>query len=248
MKTILAALAVLVSGAAQTADKPAVDQPRLKTRDEIVEKPRTESGAPKPLWIVPAGTKIPIQLRQPISTKDAKTGDPVYAQTVFPIAIEGDMVIPAGTWVQGVVDSVKRAGRIKGTAELQFHLTTLLYANGYSLDMAAAIDRVPGDASSHMKEPDVVKHDSEKGKDLEKIGDAASKGGQIGTIAGLSTGSVRGIGAFGLSGIAAGTLIALLARGSDVRFEAGTSVEIALNHAIAIEPDRVRKVAAVPTQ
>ncbi len=248
MKTFVAAFALLAGGAAQTPDKPATDQPRLKTRDEIVEKPRTESGAAKPLWIVPAGTKIPIALRQPISTKDAKQGDPVYAQTVFPIAIDGDMVIPAGTWVQGVVDSVKRAGRIKGTAELQFHLTTLLYANGYSLDMAAAIDRVPGDASSHMKEPDVVKHDSEKGKDLERIGDAASKGGQIGTIAGLSTGSVRGIGAFGLSGIAAGTLIALLARGSDVRFDAGTSVEIALNHAIGIEPDKVRKPAAVPTQ
>ena len=70
---------------------------------------------------MPAGTKLPIQLRQPLSTKNAQPGDPVDAQTSFPIVAGGHMVIPAGTWVQGVVDTVKRAGRLKGTAEMQFH-------------------------------------------------------------------------------------------------------------------------------
>lgn len=154
------------------------------------------------------------------------------------------MAIPAGTWVQGMVDSVKRAGRIKGTAELQFHLTTLIYANGYTVDMAAAIDKVPGSEATHMREPGTVQHDSEKGKDLERIGDGASKGGQIGSIAGAATtGSIRGLGVGGLTGIAAGTLIALLARGGDVMFTTGTSVEISLSHAIAIEPERVLRAA-----
>jgi len=188
-------------------------------------------------------------LRQPISTKGARTGDPIYAQTTFPIVIEGDMVIPAGTWVQGVVDHVKRAGRIKGTAELQFHLTTLIYANGYTLDIAAAIDQVPGSETTKMKEPGIVKQSSEKGKDLERIGTGASQGGQIGALAGAAASpSVRGLGVGGLSGIAAGTLIALLSRGTDVRFDAGTSVEIALSQPMAIEPSRVKPPAAAPAQ
>ena len=242
----IAAWALLAGVAAAQSE----NEPQLKRRNEVPAS-KTPAGpkTPKDLWIVPAGTRIPIQLRQPISTKDAQAGDPVYAQTTFPIVIDGDMAIPANTWVQGVVDSVKRAGRLKGTAELQFHLTSLIYSNGYTLDIAAAIDRVPGDAGTHMKEPGTISHDSEKGKDLERVGDGASKGGQIGAIAGAAAKpSIRGFGVGGLSGIAAGTLIALLTRGSDVRFETGTAVEIALNRAMAIEPDKVARAAAPAPQ
>ncbi|MEO8028940.1 MAG: hypothetical protein ABI823_20840 [Bryobacteraceae bacterium] len=218
------------------------ERPKLKTREEVLNPPRvTPSG--KPIWIVPAGTRIPIQLRQPISTKGAAPGNAIYAQTAFPIVIRGDMVIPAGTWVQGVVDHVTRAGRIKGTAELQFHLTTLIYPNGYTLDIAAAIDQVPGDQGTHMKEPGMIKHDAEKGKDLEKIGTAASQGGQIGALAGAAASpSIRGLGVGGVAGIAAGTLIGLLSRGTDVRFETGTSIEIVLNQSMAIDAEKVRQI------
>ncbi len=237
---------VLLAGCCGAQQAPEQQQPqperRLKTRTEVLEpETRPAKDVEKKFWIVPAGTKIPIQLRQPISTKGAQPGDPIYAQTSFPIVIEGDMAVPAGTWVQGVVDHVQRAGRIKRTAELRFHLTKFIYSNGYTLDVAAAIDQVPGSADSSMKEPGTVRHDSEKGKDLERVGDAASKGGQIGALTGAAASrSIRGVGVGGLSGIAAGTLIGLLARGSDIRFETGTAVEIALDRAMAVEIARVK--------
>jgi hypothetical protein len=212
----------------------------LKSRTDLppsTQVPPPEKGA---LWIVPAGTRIPLQLRQPVSTKNAQIGDPIYAQTSFPIVIQGSMVIPAGTWVQGVVDSVKRAGRIKGVAQLQFHLTTLIYPSGYTLDIAAAIAGVPGNSGANIREPGVIQHDAEKGKDLERVGDDALKAGQIGALAGAAASpSIRGFGVGGLAGIAAGTLIAVLTRGTDVAFDTGTAVEIALNQAMAIEPDKV---------
>jgi len=227
MRTLIALLLLGGVGAAQ-------EQPRLKSRTEV-ENPPARPPAQGPVSIVPAGTRIPIQLRQPLTTKSANPGDPVYAQTSFPIVIDGKIAIPAGTWVQGEVDTVKRAGRIKGTAELQFHLTKLIYANGYTLDISAAIAQVPGSDVAQMKEPGTVRQNPEKGKDLERVGEAASKGGQIGALSGAASGSMRGLGIGGLSGVAAGTLIALLARGTDVRFETGTAVEIALGHAMAIE-------------
>jgi hypothetical protein len=213
----------------------------LKSRTDLpATSPQPSPHEPGTPWIVPAGTRIPLQLRQPVSTKSAQLGDPIYAQTSFPIVLQGAMVIPAGTWVQGVVDNVKRAGRIKGVAQLQFHLTTLIFASGYTLDIAAAIARVPGDTSTNMKEPGTIQHDPEKGKDLERVGEAASRGGEIGALAGAAVNpSIRGFGVGGLAGVAAGTLIGILARGTDVRFETGTAVEIALNQAMAIEPDRV---------
>jgi hypothetical protein len=221
-----------------SAQQAPTETPRLKTRDEVTTpKP---PGEPQDLWILAAGTRIPIALRQPISTKSAQPGDPIYAQTTFPIVQNGHIIVPAGTWVQGTVDNVKRAGRLKGTAELQFHLTSLIFANGYTVDIAAAIDRVPGDESTAVKEPGTVAHNSEKGKDLERVGQGASQAGQIGALAGVAARpSMRGLGVGGLSGIAAGTLIGLLARGSDVRFDTGTAVEIALARPMAIEGARI---------
>jgi hypothetical protein len=242
MRTVAA---VVLCASAGICQQPS-EQPRLKTRTELpAQAAKPEPGA-NGLWIVPAGTKIPIQLRQAVSTKNAQTGDPIYAQTTFPIVVDGVIMIPAGTYVKGVVDTAKRAGRIKGSAELQFHLTDMIYPNGYALSLAAAIDQVPGNSDSRMKEPGVVKHDSEKGADLKRIGEGAATGGAIGGMAGASSGSVRGIGIGGLSGIAAGSLIALLARGSDVRFEIGSGVEVSLNQPIAIEAEKVARAGVMP--
>jgi len=218
-------------------------QPKLKTRDEA-PRPAANAKPADQQWVVPAGTRIPIQLQQPISTKNAQTGDAIYARTNFPVLVNGHLMIPPGTYVQGVVDSVKRAGRIKGTAELRFHVTNLIYQNGYSLDLTAPIDQVPGSPDSHMEEPGAVKHDSEKGKDLERVGRAASEGAMIGSVAGAMGGNIRSLGIGGLSGIAAGTLIAVLTRGSDVRFETGTVVDIALAQAVPVDKDKVQGLSA----
>jgi len=220
---------------------------QLKDRNAPPATTQKEDLPPGSLWIVPAGTKIPLQLRQPLSTKTAQPGDPVYAQTAFPIVIHSTMMVPAGTWVQGKVDTVKRAGRIKGTAELQFHLTQLIYPSGYTLDIAAAIDRVPGDAGVTTKEPGVVKQQPEKEQDLGKVLDTAAKTGGIGALAGAAASpSIHGFGVGGVAGIAAGTLIGILARGTDVKFDTGTAVEIATTQAMAIDPDKVRAISGAP--
>ncbi|HEU5403557.1 MAG TPA: hypothetical protein VFU86_19540 [Terriglobales bacterium] len=242
--TMLLAVAAVAQQAPTQSREPS-DRPQLKNRTEVVpSEPETDR---VPILVVPAGTKVPIQLRQGISTKNAQPGDPIYGQTNFPIIVDNQVVIPSGTYVQGVVDNVKRAGRIKGTAELAFHLTNLVFPNGYTLSMAAAIEQVPGSESSRMKEPGTVQHDPEKGKDLERIGRNAAEGGAIGSIAGAAAnGSWRGYGVGGLAGIAAGTMLGVMARGSDVRFEPGTVVDVVLNHAIGIDPEKAMRLSGMP--
>src|SRR5438477_6172403 len=82
---------------------------------------------------IPAGTKVPIALKNTISTKSNHEGDPIYAQSTFPVVINEKIVIPAGTYVQGKIISVKPAGRIKGRAEVLIHFTTLIYPSGYTV-------------------------------------------------------------------------------------------------------------------
>ncbi len=207
----------------------------LLTREEVKEAPKP-AVAPPPVITLAAGTKIPLELVQPVSTKNAQPGDPIYAKTTFPIVAQGAMAIPAGTWVQGTIDSVLRAGRIKGKAELQFHVTTLTFGNGQTVDLVAALDNVPGDQGQSMKEGGVVRHDSEIGRDLKNSGTYASQAGMIGSIAGAAAQpSWSGVGKGGLVGITAGVLIAILERGSDVRFDVGSAVEISLTKPVLID-------------
>ncbi len=95
--------------------------------------------APKPgaTVEVPSGTSIPLVLHNGISTHSAKVGDPVYFETLFPIMIAGRVVIPAGSYVSGEVTETKRAGRVKGRAELMIKLNTLILTNGYMVNLNA---------------------------------------------------------------------------------------------------------------
>ncbi len=243
--TLIFAVAAMAQQAPTQSQSPN-DRPQLKSRTEVPTPESTEQNHAAVL-VVPAGTKIPIQLRQGISTKNALPGDTIYGQTNFPIVIDNQVVIPSGTYVQGVVDNVKRAGRIKGRAELAFHITALVFPSGYTLNMVAAIDQVPGSETSQMKEPGTVQHDPEKGKDMERIGRNSAEGAAIGGFAGAAaTRSWGGYAAGGVAGIAAGTLIGVLARGGDVHFEPGTVVDVMLNHAIGIDPEKAFHLAGTP--
>ena len=63
--------------------------------------------------VIPAGTKIPLLLKQAISTKNAREGDPVYAETAFPFVVNDRMLIPAGTYIQGKITHTEHPGRSK---------------------------------------------------------------------------------------------------------------------------------------
>src|SRR5437879_13825415 len=92
---------------------------------------------------VPSGTQVPLVLKQAISTKNAKVGDAVYAETAFPITLNDKVVIPAGTYVQGRISEVKRAGRVQGRAELLIHFTTLVYPSGHTALLTGEVDSRP---------------------------------------------------------------------------------------------------------
>ena len=102
---------------------------------------------------VPAGTKIPVALKQAISTKSAREGDVVYAETTFPFVQDGKVLIPAGTYLQGQIVHSQRPGRVHGRAEVLIHFTSLVYPNGYTVPLPGAIDKVPGTETTGVKDP-----------------------------------------------------------------------------------------------
>lgn len=185
---------------------------------------------------IPAGTRIPLSLKQAISTKTAKEGDAVYAETTFPFAMNNHIVVPTGTYVQGKISHVQRGGRIKGRAEILIHFTSLVYPSGYTVMLPGSVENVPGAERSTVKGSEgTVQQDKDTGKKVRTAAESATTGALIGAIANGAKGA--GIGA-GIGG-AAGMAVAMLTRGSDVRLEPGTSIEMEIQRDVQLDASRL---------
>ena len=195
----------------------------------------SSTAAPNEL-IVPAGTKVPLALKHAVSTKSTREGDSVYAETTFPVVQDNRVLIPAGTYVQGRITHVQRAGRIKGRAEVLMHFTTLIYPSGYTVMLPGAVENVPGAEKTSIKgQEGTIRQDSQKG---EKIGTVAQGAGTGAVIGGLSRGGKGAAIGAGIGG-AVGTAIALLSRGNDVKLDAGTTVEMVFQRAVPLDANRI---------
>jgi hypothetical protein len=187
---------------------------------------------------IPAGTKVPLALKQAISTKNAHEGDAVYAETTFPVVSDNRIIIPAGTYVQGKISHIQRPGRVKGRAELLMHFTTLIYPSGYTVMLPGAVENMPGADKTSMKGSEgTVRQDSQTGQKVGTVGSTAATGAVIGGLSGGGgKGALIGAGAGG----AVGTAVALLTRGNDVRLENGTSVEMTIQRPVTLDGNRIQ--------
>jgi type IV secretion system protein VirB10 len=187
---------------------------------------------------IPSGTKVPLALKQSISTKNAREGDAVYAVTTFPVVINERIVIPAGTYVQGRISSVKRAGHVKGRAEVLMHFSTLIYPSGYTVVLPGAVENVPGAEKTSMKDEEgTIRQDSQTGEKAKTVATAAGTGAVVG---GLSNGAKGGLIGAGVGG-AVGTAIGLFTRGSDVKMDAGTTLEMVIQREVPLDATRIPK-------
>jgi type IV secretory pathway VirB10-like protein len=212
------------------------DEPHVVPRNPVsLQQPNVDAASD---YNVPSGTKIPLTLTQGITSKTAKEGDPVYAQTAFPVTQNNRIVIPAGTYVQGVVRRVVRPGRVKGRAELQMSFTSMIFPNGYTVLIPASVEGVPGSQSVSTKGTEgTIQGDSSKGKDAGTIARAAGAGAGIGAIAGSGKGA--GIGA--ASGSALGLATVLLTRGPEIQLDPGSSIEMILERELTLEGGKLRQ-------
>jgi type IV secretory pathway VirB10-like protein len=215
---------------------PAQDQPQLVPRVPIAQQQSNVD--PSLAYSVPAGTKVPLTLTQGITSKTAKEGDPVYAQTAFPITQNNRIVIPAGAYVQGVVRRVVRPGRVKGRAEMQISFTSMIFPNGYTVLLPATVEGVPGSQNVDTKGSEgTIQGQGSKGKDAATIAKAAGAGAGIGAISGSGKGA--GIGA--AAGSALGIATVLLTRGPEIQLDPGSSVEMILERELNLEGGMLRQ-------
>ncbi len=190
-------------------------------------------------YVVPAGTKVLLQLRSSINTKSARPGDGVYLASTFPVVVGNRVMIPAGVYVQGVVDRVQRAGRVKGKAQLDMHFTSMIFPNGSVVEIPGMVNSLPGAKQQSLKDDKegTIEQDSDKTRDLGKVAEVTvPAGATVGAIGGIGSGHPIAGGIAGMgAGLATAGLVSLFTRGADVNIESGTQVEMVLQRPLVLE-------------
>lgn len=106
-----------------------------------------------PSITIPSGTKIELVVTRPEWADSAKEGDTIYGQTSFPVVAGGTMGIPAGTYVEGMIESVTKPTRKLQRAEIQVLFTKIIFANGYTVELPGAASAAPGSPDPGGKPP-----------------------------------------------------------------------------------------------
>ena len=239
------------AGTSAPEQAPAIPSPSPSQMTEpgsVAPAGSLQSAPVRTTYTVPAGTKVLLQLRSGINTRSAKTGDGVYLASTFPVVVGNRVMIPAGVYVQGVVDRVARAGRVKGKAQLDMHFTSIIFPNGTVVEIPGIVNSLPGARKQSVKDDGegTVEQDSDKGRNAGKAAEIAiPTGGTVGSIGGLAGGHpVEG----GLIGIGAGLatvgIVSLFTRGADVNIDSGTQVEMILQRPLLLEDANLSGTAA----
>ena len=183
---------------------------------------------------IPQGSHLLLRMENSLSTRTAKEGDYVYLRSASPIVVDGRIIVPVGSYVQGVVAESKRSGRVSGRAELAIRLETLTLAQGQVVKFAPHLNSVDsGDSGQKVTGTEnKVEQAPTVGKDAARIAILTGTGASIGGIADRSwTGA--GIGA--AVGSAVGLATVLLTRGKEVELRQGSTLDVVFDRPIVIE-------------
>ena len=164
-----------------------------------------------------------IEVQAPLSTDASQQGDPFQARVLDPRELEGSII-------QGRVIRVKRAGKLKGSAELQLAFETIRTPDNRTSNISAQVVEV---VSTGQRDDEAGTVDSEGGvkgqsttkDDISKVGASTGIGAIIGAIVGGGKGAAIGAAIGG----SVGTAGVLTSRGKDLRLPQGQQLRIRAN-------------------
>lgn len=198
-----------------------VDSTQDNIPDNTQSTTNTSSSTPVnngPLFI-PRDTVLVVELESSISTDVSQQGDPFQARVTSPNEF-------AGAIVEGRITRLKRAGKVKGSSQLQLSFDSIRTADGRTSPFNASVIEIVdmgnrGESGTVDSEGGVRGRDNTK-DDVTKVGASAGVGAIIGAIFGGGHGAAIGAaigGSMGTAGV-------LTSRGKELRLERGQQLKI----------------------
>jgi hypothetical protein len=200
---------------------------------------------------VPQGARIPLVLTTPINTRTTHTGDPVRAETAFPITISGQLVIPAGTYLEGQLTAVPA---------FQMRFTRLIFPSGYAVPLPGATAQAK---LAHPATNSPIAHSSASSRNINSRRQMQSYRLQPAAFPlsagpqqpppppplpqlGPSRGEIIGIGIGGLAAVIIATV--LVARHhqnqNDIYLNAGSQIELILQAPLTLDAESIAAASA----
>jgi hypothetical protein len=232
-------IVVLLTATACVAQEPAQEVPQAvpPVRNQVPPEPE------KHTLTIPAGTRVPLILTSPMRARAMRKGDSVRAVTAFPVTAGQQVGIPAGTYVEGVIDKMIKRGPT-GSTGLEMHFTRIVFPNGYNVALenatavakagspgadipessASASSSAPGYAAGFQQPPPPTP------PPLPKVGP--------------SIGTVVGIGAAVTAASTVGLILLGRHRAGDIVFDSGYQFEMVLETSLVLDADRVADAMA----
>ncbi len=165
---------------------------------------------------IPSGTSIQVRLQDPLDSSVNKAGDTFRAILDQDIDVDGTVIAPRGSILEGKLSQVERSGRVSGRASMSLQLVSLL---------------VDGQTYALQTEILAFEAESTKKKDATKVGIGAGLGAVIGAIAGGGKGAAIGAAV----GAGAGGATVIATRGQELKFEAEHKFTFALQRDVSVK-------------
>jgi hypothetical protein len=166
---------------------------------------------------VPSGTALPVRLIDTIDSATAQTGDTFHATLDSPIAIDGDVVVPAHYDVEGHIVAAQSSGKFAGKALLELQL-----------------DRIKvGDKWYNIETDHFKQETGSRGKNTAaKVGGGAVAGAILGGIFGGGKGAAIG----SVAGAGAGGGVQAASKKPDIKLSSERILTFALQQPVTIVP------------
>jgi hypothetical protein len=205
-----------------------------QTQQDQTHQVQAQNTAPVEAPItIPAGTHLALALVHPVDSKATHRGDEIFAQTTSPVIVASQVVIPAGTFVQGKVDKLARRS---SRGELLMQSVSVVFPNGYVASIGGPVN-MESDEGTAWKNPSSATKAGIIAAPLAGLGIGAAIGAsqhttQSSTLGGttITSNTPKGLAIGSVVGLATGAAVALvlLARSHHFYVQQGSPLDMSL--------------------
>jgi hypothetical protein len=183
---------------------------------------------------IPQGSHALLRLVNSVTTRTAREGDYIYMRTASPIVADGAILIPEGSYVQGVVTHSLRSGRVKGKAELAIRIEALTLPSGKAIKLSPRLNSVDSGGTEQKvdSQENEIKQGGSHPADAVRMAELSGTGAAIG---GMATRTWTGAGIGAGVGAGVGLAVVLLSRGREVDLRQGSTIDVVFDRAVPVE-------------
>lgn len=177
---------------------------------------------------IPQGRRFILGLQDPLDTRSLTQGQHFTAELREDLATPNGLILPRGCSVRGHVANFEHG--FTG-ARLMLAMDEIETSHGW-VPLPATFTGVPGDPS--IKSTGQEGEITQKGPDLKRLITNAAIGAGLGAATGAASGGTKGALTGAVAGAGLGTTASFLMKGSDIKLDKGTNLEVRLDRDLVV--------------